>query len=100
MVIVLIRTRLRPDADLAAYSALAERMDALVQTIPGYLGAKGFASPDGDEVGMIRFESQEALRVWREHPEHRAVQELGKSRFYASVHIEVCEVVRVSRFGE
>lgn len=99
MVIVLIRTRMRPDADPSAYEALNARMEALVATIPGYLGASGYVSDDGDEVAMIRFASQDALRVWREHPEHRAAQALGRSDFYAWYHIEVCEVVRAYEFG-
>jgi heme-degrading monooxygenase HmoA len=98
MVIVLIRTRLRADADLASYGTLNERMDALVREIPGYIDAKGYTSSDGDEVSMIRFESQDALRAWRDHPEHREVQALGKSQFYAAYRVEVCEVVRAYAF--
>jgi heme-degrading monooxygenase HmoA len=43
---------------------------------------------------MVRFESLEALRGWREHPDHLVAQRRGKSEFYASYRIEVCEVVR------
>jgi heme-degrading monooxygenase HmoA len=98
MVIVLIRTKLRPDADHAAYEALNGEMYALVQNTPGFLGATGYASADGDEVGMIRFESLEALRAWREHPDHVVTQRRGKSEFYQSYRIEVCEVVRAYDF--
>lgn len=98
MVIVLLRTRLRPGCDRAAYEALNAEMYRQVQDMPGFLGATGYASPEGDEVGVVRFESLEALRAWREHPAHVATQLRGKSEFYASYEIEVCEVVRAYDF--
>lgn len=98
MVIVLIRTKLRPDCDQAAYEALNAEMYGIVQKMPGFLGVNGYASADGDEVGMVRFESLEALRAWREHPDHLVTQARGKSEFYASYRIEVCEVVRAYDF--
>ena len=98
MVIVLIRTSLRDDCDHAAYEALNGEMYEIVSKMPGFLGANGYSSADGDEVGMVRFDSLEALRAWREHPEHLATQARGKSEFYASYRIEVCEVVRAYDF--
>jgi heme-degrading monooxygenase HmoA len=98
MVIVLIRTKLRDDCDHRAYEALNAQMYEIVSKMPGFLGANGYASADGDEVGMIRFDSLDALRAWREHPEHLVTQARGKSEFYASYRIEVCEVVRAYDF--
>jgi heme-degrading monooxygenase HmoA len=99
MVIVLIRTELRPDADTAAYEALNARMFEILQGIPGFISVAGYASPEGDEVGMVRFDSLAALRAWREHPEHLVAQARGKAEFYASLSIEVCEVVRAYGLG-
>jgi heme-degrading monooxygenase HmoA len=99
MVIVMIRTQLRPDADLAAYERLSERMDALVSDFPGYLSAKSYRGEDGDEISLIRFESADALRRWRDHPEHLDAQRQGREAFYAAYDIEVCEVTRAYDFG-
>ena len=99
MVIVLVRTKLRPDADRDAYDALNEQMYGIVQTMPGFIAAQSYASSEGEELGMIRFASLEALRAWREHPDHVIAQQRGKSEFYASYMIEVCEVVRAYDFG-
>lgn len=98
MVIALIRTTLRADADAAAYDALNARMFALVQEMPGFLGASGFASPDDGEISLIRFASLEALRAWKEHPEHLVAQARGKAEFYTAYTIEICEVVRAYSF--
>lgn len=69
-------------------------MYTLVQRIPGFLGADEYTSATGETIGVIRFESLEALAAWREHPEHVVVQRRGRSEFYAAYSIEVCQVVR------
>ena len=99
MVIVLIRTQLRPDADVAAHDRLDARMFELVQTIPGFISARSYASDDGDRLSMVRFASSDALRAWREHPEHREVQRRGRDEFFAAYDVEVCEVTRSYDFG-
>ena len=68
-------------------------MYELAQRIPGFLSATGYAG-DGEEVGVVRFDTLDALRVWREHPEHAVAQRRGRAEFYTSYTIEVCEVVR------
>ena len=98
MVIVLIRTRLRADADVAAYEALNARMEALVQDIPGFVSAKGYRSDDGDEISIVRFASAEALRQWRDLPEHVDAQRRGREDFFSAYDVEVCEVARAYDF--
>lgn len=98
MVIVLISTTLRADADRAAYDALGAQMSQLVETIPGFLGAKDYVAEDGDAISMVTFESHDALRAWREHPDHVVAQRRGKDEIYASYRVEVCEVVRAYDF--
>jgi heme-degrading monooxygenase HmoA len=55
---------------------------------------KTFGAEDGERVSIIEFESEEALRAWREHPEHRKAQELGRTVFYADFQIQVCSIIR------
>jgi heme-degrading monooxygenase HmoA len=99
MVIVLIRTRLRADADVAAYEQLNARMEALVADIPGYASARGYRSDDGDQISIIRFESAAALRAWRDLPEHAAAQQRGRDEFFETYDVEVCEVTRAYDFA-
>lgn len=93
MVIVIIRTRMREDADREAYEALGARMYELVSAMPGFVSAEDYAG-DGESVSVVTFASAEALRAWRELPEHVEAQRLGRERFYASYEIRVCELVR------
>jgi heme-degrading monooxygenase HmoA len=97
-VIVLISTQLRPGCDSAAYEALEARMEQLLNQIPGYLGAEGFTGEAGRTLGVIQFASHDALRHWRELPEHLEAQRLGREQFYARYEIRVCSVERAYDF--
>ena len=98
MVIVLIRTELRADVDLAEYERLGNRMDELVRAIPGFISVKDFTAEDGERVSMVCFATHEALAQWRDLPEHVEAQRAGKERIYARYDVRVCEVVRSYAF--
>jgi heme-degrading monooxygenase HmoA len=49
---------------------------------------------------IIGFESQQALEAWRNHPEHLQAQALGRERFYAEYHLQVCEPIRAYSFQD
>lgn len=98
-VLVLIRTSLRPDCDLAAYEALDARMNEIVEKIPGYRGIKAFTAADGEAVAIAEFESLDALHRWRDHPEHLDAQRAGREKFYAAYDVRVCSVERAYEFA-
>lgn len=97
-VLVLFGRKLREDADLDDYTATNNRMDELVAEVPGFISIKGYASSDGEEFAMVRFESEEALRAWRNHPEHRQAQRKGRESYYESYWVEVYEGIRDYEF--
>jgi heme-degrading monooxygenase HmoA len=97
MIVTVFRSRLRPDMR-EEYVDLAGRMAEIARTMPGYISHKGFFADDGERVTVVEFESEEAMRGWRMHPEHRAAQKLGRERYYETYSVQVCEVVRESRF--
>ena len=94
MIIVLFRTRTRPEAAGPEYEATAQRMMELVAQVPGYLSFDWFTSPDGEELSIARFESEKALEQWRNHPEHVKAQQQGKATFFESYQIQVCSLIR------
>jgi heme-degrading monooxygenase HmoA len=94
MIVALLKTRLRPDADSAAYGALGARMYEIVSGMAGFLSAEFFSAEDGQELTIARFESEQALTAWREQPEHLVAQHRGLAEFYASVEVQICELVR------
>lgn len=97
-IVVLFQATLKPDADVQAYESLNAHLEELVGQTPGFLGVKDYRSADGEEIGIIRFASAEALRAWAMHPEHVVAQRRGREEFYESYIIEIAEIRRASIF--
>ncbi len=97
MIVTVFRSRLRPGVR-DEYVALADRMNELAKTMPGYVSHKGFFADDGERVTIVEFEHEEGMRAWRTNPEHRAAQKLAREKFYSEYHIQVCTVDRQSSF--
>ncbi len=93
MIVTIFRSRLDP-AQADAYREAAARMRSLAAAMPGFVSFKTFSAEDGERVSIIEFESEEALRAWREHPEHRKAQTLGRNSFYTEYRIQVCSILR------
>jgi heme-degrading monooxygenase HmoA len=94
MVVIVFRSRLREDADMAALEAMGARMYELASAMPGFISYKDFAAQDGELVTVVEFESLETLAAWRDQPEHRIAQQRGRDEFFAEYHIQVCVVAR------
>jgi len=97
-VITLFRNRLRPEAR-EEYAPWARRMGELAARMPGFVSFKTFAADDGERISVIEFDSEAAHGAWRDHPEHREAQRLGRERFYAEFQIQVCTPVRRHGFS-
>jgi heme-degrading monooxygenase HmoA len=97
MIVTVFRSRLRPDVR-EEYVALAARMNEIARTMPGYISQKGFFADDGERCTIVEFESAEAQRAWRMHPEHRAAQRAGRDTYYEAYSMQICEVTREARF--
>jgi heme-degrading monooxygenase HmoA len=98
MILTVFRSRLNEghrdeyDHHVALTSALAEQT-------PGFLGHKMFVAEDGERVTLVEFESLEAQRAWSLSREHKHAAIAGRRAFYAEYRIQVCEVLRDSRFA-
>jgi heme-degrading monooxygenase HmoA len=97
MIVTVFRSRLLSGVK-EEYLALAERMNKLAATMPGYISHKGFFADDGERVTIVEFESREALQGWRLHPEHVEAQRQGRLRFYSHYQVTTCEVLHQSAF--
>ena len=96
MVITLFRNRIRPEAQ-KEYERWARRMVELASSMPGFVSIKTFAADDGERLSVIEFDSEAAHGAWRDHPEHREAQRLGRERFYSEFQLQICTPVR--RYG-
>ncbi len=99
MVVIVFRSRLRPDVspDIAT---VGQRMYELASSMPGFISYKDFVAEDGENVSIVEWESLETLAAWREQPEHKMAQQRGRSEFFASYHIQVCTPVRDYSFEQ
>jgi heme-degrading monooxygenase HmoA len=78
------------------YLEHAQNMRREVERIQGFISVERFQSlyEDGKLLSMSLWESEDAIRQWRENAEHQLEQELGKTRYFHSYHIRVARVER------
>jgi heme-degrading monooxygenase HmoA len=98
MIVVLFKSRLRDDANVSDYEALGGRMYEIVSGMRGFIDLESYSTADGELV-VVRFESDEALQAWRNHPDHQDAQRLGREVFYEWYHIQVCSLDREYQYS-
>ena len=96
MIIVLFRSKLVDAPE--GYSEMAEEMESLARTMPGFIDVKAYVAEDGERLTVVWWQDEETLRVWREQVRHRVAQRMGREKWYAYYKMEVAEVVREKAF--
>jgi heme-degrading monooxygenase HmoA len=76
------------------YEAAADRMFALVQQQPGFLGAESTRDMEGFGITVAYFDSEANILQWRNHSEHAATRERGKREWYEHFEVRVAKVER------
>lgn len=94
---VVIFTSVRTEVD-AGYAKAAQHMLELAAQQPGFLGVES-ARSDGLGIPLSYWQSEEAIRTWREHAEHSAVREQGRADWYAAFTTRVAKVERAYTFS-
>ena len=94
-----IFTSLRTPADPAGYEITADRMLELARQQPGFLGVESARGADGLGITVSYWQSEEAIRRWREHAEHRLAQQQGREKWYARFSLRICRVERAWEFA-
>lgn len=84
----------RTAADADGYHAMAERMVALAEGQPGFLGVDSARGADGFGLTVSYWASEDAIRAWRVHAEHRIARETGRAHWYAHYTLRVAKVER------
>jgi heme-degrading monooxygenase HmoA len=84
----------RTCVDEAGYASAAAAMDALAATQPGYRGIDAARESDGFGITVSYWADEASAVAWREHPEHAAVREAGRGRWYDGYDLHVTHVSR------
>ena len=92
---VTVEFELKPGVEQAFEAALAEMRD-LVRTFDGYQGEQPCQSEteQGTFVFLSYWRDPESLRLWRNDPAHRRMQQRGRDEFFAWYHVRVAEIER------
>jgi uncharacterized protein (DUF952 family)/heme-degrading monooxygenase HmoA len=94
-----IFTNQRTGVDDDGYLAMAERMDELAATQPGYVGIESARGGDGIGITVSYWTDDEAARAWKRHAEHELAQSLGRERWYDRYVLRVATVEREYSFA-
>jgi len=75
------------------YLRTAEHLKDLALT---KYGCQDFVSvSDGNqEITISYWQTMEQIRDWKNDPEHRDAQILGRDKWYKSFSVEICEIVK------
>jgi heme-degrading monooxygenase HmoA len=98
MIVTIFRSRLR-DEGREDYFALAPKMSAQARSMPGYLSHKVFVAEDGERVTIVEFADEASQRAWAMQMDHVAAKQQGRASFYTEYSLQVCSVVRESKFA-
>lgn len=95
MTVAVIFTSRRTVDHEGDYARMAARMDELVREQPGFLSITSVRDPRTREgVTVASFTDEDAVRAWRQHPEHIEAQRRGIADFYEEYHVTVATVDR------
>ena len=97
MKVVVFRNRVR-EGMMQEFGAHAEKIYEMALKMPGLVSSTDFLAEDGERLTIIEFRSAEELEAWRVHTEHRAAQNEGRERYFDEYSLQVCDLVRESRF--
>ena len=97
-VAVIFVSRRRAD-DPAGYAAAAAAMDDLAARQPGYRGVDAARDEEGTGITISYWADDAAALAWRDHPEHRAVRDAGRARWYDRYEVLVTRVERDYRWS-
>lgn len=91
MYVVIFRAKIRQLDE--HYSKTAQRMRELALTEFGCLEFQAITEGN-QEVALSYWPSEENIRAWKNHPEHRLAQQAGSERWYEAYHVQVAQVTR------
>lgn len=78
------------------YLDTAAELRALLETIDGFVSIERFESlyEPGKILSLGFFESEAAIAAWRNMPEHRKAQALGRGRYFSDYRLRIACVTR------
>lgn len=84
MYVAMFYAKVNPEFDPAEYESIGMRMYELASEMPGFVALHKVDLPDGRELAIAYFETEQQMRAWYKHPEHRRVQTRARKRSWTT----------------
>jgi heme-degrading monooxygenase HmoA len=91
-----IFTSLRTTGD-SGYGKMAEAMEKLAATQPGFLGIE--SARDGLGITVSYWANLEAIAAWKANASHQVAQQQGRDTWYEEFKVRICRVERDYAFA-
>ncbi len=85
--------------DVLEYDKMAERMEKLSSSRPGFLGIQSVREKNGLGITVSYWRNMDDVANWKKNVEHQQAQTKGKSDWYTGYEVRVCKVEREYKFG-
>ncbi len=72
---------------------LTDKLSPILRSIPGFISSKTYRADDGEEIGIVRMESREALESWVHEGVHGSAQKIG-DQIYERFWVQSAETYR------
>lgn len=76
-----------------SYYDMASRMRDLAMNKYGCLEFTSLTE-NGQEISISYWDNEGQITAWKEDPEHKSAQQLGRSKWYASYKVEIVRIER------
>ena len=86
----------RRTSEVEGYAQMADKMEALARTQPGFLDFE--SAREGLGISISYWDSLEAIAQWKNNAEHLLAQHNGKKMWYSWYRIRICRVEREYEF--
>jgi heme-degrading monooxygenase HmoA len=84
----------RTELDPEGYAAAAQQMVSLAAAQPGYVGVDSVRDAAGLGITVSYWANDAAAKAWRDHPDHSAIREAGRNRWYSYYSLHVAAIER------
>ena len=78
------------------YLTTAQGLRSLLESLPGFISIERFRSitDEGKILSLSFFESEDAIKEWRNTLQHRKAQALGRNQYFANYRLRIAEIQR------
>ena len=72
---------------------LTDKLSPILRSIPGFISSKNYRADDGEEIGIVRMASLEALDAWVNEGSHGSAQKIA-DQIYERFWVQSAETFR------